>query len=646
MGLLVYGLIRTAEARLPDAPPYAIGVALVIGLIIGLALLMSARLALRQVAADLRVYAGDLLEADLPATPELQPSDAIGSMRTTLRQSIAAVPRTEALTRLAGDLAATATLEHALATTAQFLTPHLPLQGALLLLFDAERDVLTPAVAWGAVEINRSAALDMSETAIGRALTENRVTVYAGSQIRDLLTLRPEPVAPALLGVPMQVRGQPFGVLGLLLPPDHRLNDEQRRYCRSVAGSLTLAAQGGMHRRLFERESDRLAAFEQLGTLLTASEGLEHALEQVLRAAARVTDSEHGSLLLLEPDETNVRFRVTLRAGTVLPLSVVAGPILKHGLAGWALRERRADIVEDTERDTRWLPTPGLDAMRSVLVVPLLYGERALGVLTLADPSPRHYSRRSLALVSALAAYAVTILARIQFEAMVEPSNAARVRRIFEGRIAPADLARLLVEPQRQDHVLTPQTGTVVVVYAGVRGLEQFAARLSAMELLGEIITPYLDEMTGLVQEHHGYLAQHDDAGTLTIFGYPTGGPDDQTRALRAAAAMRQAARRLRGRWQASLKCTLGISFGVARGSITAGVIGSEAAPTFTVIGAAVHEARRLQQLARTDEVLIAADLAQELPPDSPFALEALAPIVLAEGTPPRPIYRLHTART
>jgi class 3 adenylate cyclase len=330
----------------------------------------------------------------------------------------------------------------------------------------------------------------------------------------------------------------------------------------------------------------------------------------------------------------------------VLPLSVVAGPILKHGLAGWALRERRADIVEDTERDTRWLPTPGLDAMRSVLVVPLLYGERALGVLTLADPSPRHYSRRSLALVSALAAYAVTILARIQFEAMVEPSNAARVRRIFEGRIAPADLARLLVEPQRQDHVLTPQTGTVVVVYAGVRGLEQFAARLSAMELLGEIITPYLDEMTGLVQEHHGYLAQHDDAGTLTIFGYPTGGPDDQTRALRAAAAMRQAARRLRGRWQASLKCTLGISFGVARGSITAGVIGSEAAPTFTVIGAAVHEARRLQQLARTDEVLIAADLAQELPPDSPFALEALAPIVLAEGTPPRPIYRLHTART
>jgi adenylate cyclase len=179
-----------------------------------------------------------------------------------------------------------------------------------------------------------------------------------------------------------------------------------------------------------------------------------------------------------------------------------------------------------------------------------------------------------------------------------------------------------------------------------VRGLEQFATRLSAAQLLGEIITPYLDEMTGVVQEHHGYLAQHDDAGTLTIFGYPAGGPDDQTRALRAAAAMRQAARRLRGRWQASLKCTLGISFGVARGTITAGVIGSEAAPTFTVIGAAVHEARRLQQLARTDEVLIAADLAQELPPDNSFALEALAPIVLAEGTPPRTIYRLHTART
>ncbi len=645
MGLLIYGIIRTAEARFPTTTPSTIMLALLIGGLIGLALLISAILTLRQVAYDLRVYAGELLDADLPEAPGERSNDAIAAMRHTLQQSIAAVPRAEALTRLASELAATSDLNQALAITVQFLSPHLPIQGALLMLLDAERDVLTPAAAWGRTDLNRAAAIEIGETAIGRALYENRITIYAGTQIRDLLALRPGPETPALLSLPMQVHGQPFGLLGMFIPADHRLNDEQRAYGRSVAGLLTLAAQGGMHRRLFERESDRLAAFEQLGTLLTHSEGLEHALEQVLRAAARVTDSEHGSLLLLEPDETNVRFRVTLRAGTMLPLSVVAGPILKHGLAGWALRERRADIVEDTERDTRWLPTPGLDSMRSVLVVPLLYGERALGVLTLADPAPRHYSRRSLALVSALAAYAVTILARMQFEAMVEPSNAALVRRLFDGRIASADLTRLLVDQRRLDQLLTPQTSSVVVVYAGVRGLERFGAELTPNQLLTEVVTPYIDEIVAVVQKHHGYLAQHDDTGTLIIFGYPIGSSDDATHALRAAAAMRQAARRLRGRWQASLGCNLSVSFGVACGAITVGAVGSDPAPKFTVIGAAVREARRLQQLARADEVLVAAELAASMTPDSPFEWEVLAPIVPSDGTAPRTIYRLNAAR-
>lgn len=646
VGIFIYGLIRTVEARFPVSDTGAILLALLVGGVIGGAFLFGTIVTLRQVAADLHVYASDLLEADLPSDPDVRSHNAIAAMRHTVHQAIAAVPRSEALTSLADDLAEAPDLNRALATAIQFLRPHLPVQGAILLLLDSERGVLTPAAAWGHTDLNRAATLDVDETAIGRALTENRVTVYTGAQLRDLLALRPGPDSPTLLSVPMRVHKQPFGLLGLLIPANHRVNDEQRAYGRSAASLLTLAAQGGMHRRLFARESDRLAAFEQLGTLLTHSEGLEHALEQVLRAAARVTDSEHGSLLLLEPDETNVRFRVTLRAGTVLPLSVVAGPILKHGLAGWALRERRADIVEDTERDTRWLPTPGLDAMRSVLIVPLLYGERALGVLTLADPAPRHYSRRSLALVSALAAYAVTILARMQFEAMVEPSNAARVRRLFEGRIAPADLTRLLVEPRRLEQVLTPQDSAVVVVYAGIRGLERFNPTLSATRLMAEVMTPYLDEIVSIVQTHHGYLAQHDDTGTLTIFGYPLSGPDHSANALRAAAAMRQAARRLRGRWQAGLGCNLGVSFGIAGGEVIAGIVGGDQAPAFTVVGAAVREARRLQQLARADEVLVADALAADFPSDSSFALEALAPIAGADGAEARTIYRLNTTRT
>lgn len=645
-GLLAYGIVVTAAAFLPDTLLVRILLAILLGTLIGACLVVGITLALRQVAYDLRVYASEILEANLPEAPLERPRRAIASMRETIRQSVAAVPRSVELPQLASNLAATPDLQHALSTAVTAITPHIPVQGALLLLLDAERGVLTPASAWGQCTINTDAILDVSETAIGRALYEQRVALYAGTQIRDLVALNPGPDAPALIGIPMHVAQQPFGVLGLLVPADYRLNDEQRTFMRSVAALLTLTAQGGMHRRLFQRENDRVAAFEQLGSVLGRSDGLEQALAQVLRSAARVTDSDHGSLLLLEPDELNVRFRMNLRAGTLLPISLATTPILKHGLAGWALRERRADIVEDTERDTRWLPTPGLDAMRSVLVVPLLYGERAFGVLTLADPAPRHYSRRSLALVSALAAYAVTILARMQFEAMIESKNAVRMRRLFEGRLANADLNRMLGDPQQIEQLLNPHHGTLVVLVAGLRGLERAASSLPPTTLLDQVISPTINELVTITQEYQGYVAHHDEVGLLAVFGYPLHTHDDRERSLHAASAMRVAARRLRGRWQANLGCNLGISFGVACGDLIAGVVGDDTAPTLAFIGTALQEAQRLQQLARPDEVLVSDHLAQSLATDAPVEFEPLTPMSLTDGAPMRTIYRLNAVRS
>jgi class 3 adenylate cyclase len=400
-----------------------------------------------------------------------------------------------------------------------------------------------------------------------------------------------------------------------------------------------------MHRVLFDRESDRLAAFEQLGTMLDNSERFDGALEQVLRVAARVTDSIHGSLLLLEPDEQSVRYRITLKEGSVLPLSVTAGAILKHGLAGWALRERRADIVDDTERDTRWLPVPGLGEMRSVLVVPLLYGERALGVLTLADPIPRHYSQRSLALASALAAYAVNILARMQHDVMVERGNVALARRVFEDRISTNDLNALLADSGLIERVFVTQTRPAVALFVGVRGLDRQGDHLSDDRVMAEVIAPYLSELYMIAYEHHGYVEHYGDGGFLAIFGFPAIQADSRISALRTALSVQAAARRLRGRWRSQLGCDLSVSAGVAPGNVTAGLLGVERSQGYALIGGAIREARRLQQLARVDEVLVADALVDSLGTESIFQFEALAPFSLGGDEGIHAVYRLAPGR-
>lgn len=641
-GVLVYAFVRLVEA----APPAPVGrvllMSLLIGALLGLVLSAAVKLALRQAAHDLRAFAIELTDASLPAPA--QSGDDLLAMRETLRAAVACVPRADVLPRLAQQLAAAADPAEALALAAGQIAEHLPVRGAVLLVLDAERSALVPAASWGTAHLDRAIALDLETSALGRALVEGRATSYSGLQIRELLPLQRGPAAQTMVCLPQFVRGQPFATLCLLAEgADVRLSAEQRTFAQSIADLLTLAVQSSLNRDLFVRESERLLAFEQLGGVLDGSQRLDQALEQVLRVAARVTDSAHGTLLLLEPDESRVRYRVALSEGYVLPLSVTAAPILKHGLAGWALRERRADIIEDTERDARWLPVPGLDSMRSALVVPLLYGERALGVLTLADPSPRHYSQRSLALCSALAAYAVTILARVQYEEMVAPSNVALGRRLFEGHVGAESLAELLVDGQALKAALDPQARDLVVIHAGLRGLDRL--QIAPAQLIEQIIAPAASALAAIAHEHHGYLSLGENGAVLLVFGYPLAPGDTRARAMRAAQAVQAAARRLRTRWRSQLGVDLSLSAGVAAGPLVAGAVCDERLSAIGLAGPALTEAARIQRLARPDEVLIADTLAASFGAEGTFPLERLAPLSAAEGEAPRSVYRLAPGR-
>lgn len=645
LGVFVTGFVRLAAGVAPATLAEALPAALLVGLLLGLALVVAVKLALRQAAYDLRHYASDLTATALPAPVAITGDDVV-AMRETLHQALAYVPRPGALPQLAHRIGTADDDDTALAAAARQLAEHLPIQGAILLVLDAERQALTPIATWGLGRLAQPAALDLEETALGRALTERRVASYSGLQIRDLLPLQRGPEATTIFCLPQWLRGRPFATLCLVAEgAEVRLNDEQIAFAQAVADLLVLGVQSGVHRRLFERETARLVAFEQLGAMLTSGGRLERALEQVLRLAAGITDSAHGSLLLLEADEARVRYRVTLKEGDVLPLSVTVGPILKHGLAGWALRERRADIIDDTERDARWLPIPGLGTMRSVLVVPLLHGERAFGILTLADPLPRHYTRRSLALICALAAYAVTLLARGQYEEMSAPGHAAMLRRAFEGRIDDADLESLRAEPATIARVLEARSREAAALFVGVLGLDRAAAKLDAATLLAEVLTPFIAELSAAIHAHHGFIARQSDEGALVIFGYPDSRGDTFLRAIRAAEAIQSIARRLRSRWRAQLGGDLAVSAGLAAGPIVAGMVGDGRFYDIAAFGGPIDEARRIQRLARPDEVLVAQTLAAALGDEHLFELESLPPIHPGNGALPHAIYRLTPGR-
>lgn len=118
----------------------------------------------------------------------------------------------------------------------------------------------------------------------------------------------------------------------------------------------------------------------EISTMLGSTLDLQELLGLVIESAAEITETEEASLLLLDDKTGDLQFVATSNDprlhGVTVPLT--------NSIAGWALRNREPLIVDDVRTDTRHYPAIGemTDvATQSMLVVPLIYKGRAIGVV-------------------------------------------------------------------------------------------------------------------------------------------------------------------------------------------------------------------------------------------------------------------------
>jgi class 3 adenylate cyclase len=384
------------------------------------------------------------------------------------------------------------------------------------------------------------------------------------------------------------------------------------------------------HARLAEAAraaQNRLAALEQSAHDLGDDQDLDEVLRRVLAAAAALTASSHATVLLLDDTSDHITHRIVLDSGNIAPLELVAGPMMRQGLAGWVVRERRAVLVQDTEQDSRWLPGPGLGDLRSALVAPLLLAGRPLGVLTLGHDQPGHYEEEHLRLLEALGAQAALA---------IENARLVSGRQPVEGAVA--------VSTGSPAHAGQPGAQDALVIYADLRGLARAGDRLAPEVLVGEVLDVFAQTLAEVARRYDGAVEQRSGDGFLAIFGHAEPRSDGALRAVQAALAIRQAAARLRASWRARLGVDIGVAVGIGRGRVV-GRVGTEDRPNYTPIGDAVTLASRLQALARPGEILAAAEVVEGLNgAGARFDIEALPPLPLGGRHGPQRIYRVDSS--
>ena len=147
------------------------------------------------------------------------------------------------------------------------------------------------------------------------------------------------------------------------------------------------------------------------------------------------------------------------------------------------------------------------------------------------------------------------------------------------------------------------------VFYADLKGFTALTDRLPAERVIGHL-NDYFDVVATSVLEHSGEILKLIGNGVLAAFNI-----DGNSPASACCQALHAVLAALDGLTTANEEREVPLEAGVALhyGDVVYGNIGSEARLDFTVIGAAVNEATRIEALCRTLDrpLLISADFAK-----------------------------------
>lgn len=169
---------------------------------------------------------------------------------------------------------------------------------------------------------------------------------------------------------------------------------------------------------------------------------------------------------------------------------------------------------------------------------------------------------------------------------------------------------QVLAELQRSGTALLPKRLTVSVLFTDIRGFTSLSERLNPSELSDLLNRHYFSPLDNIIFSHNGTLDKHIGDSIMGIFGAPVGGGDDADRAVQAALAIREEIAGI-NETIPNVDRRIAIGIGIATGDVMAGIFGSPRKKEYTVLGATVNLASRLENLARANQILVCGETAR-----------------------------------
>jgi signal transduction histidine kinase len=199
---------------------------------------------------------------------------------------------------------------------------------------------------------------------------------------------QPDLAEHAVVGMPIFWRGRMIGFFGIGAEPPRRFTTRDAETLTLFARHAAIAIENARRYEREQRRIERLARIARIGHIATADLSLDDLLERAGTAIHELLGYANVDIGLISPDDPGTLVIVAVGGQFRRLISHEVRIPLSRGVMGQAARERRVVLVNDVRTAPAYIPMPGASGITSELAVPILLGDRVLGVLNVEADAP------------------------------------------------------------------------------------------------------------------------------------------------------------------------------------------------------------------------------------------------------------------
>ncbi|MGQ9776894.1 MAG: GAF domain-containing protein [Thermodesulfobacteriota bacterium] len=229
---------------------------------------------------------------------------------------------------------------------------------------------------------------------------------------------------------PLEYKGRFIGTLNLGSLKPHFFSEKHFPFLHSIATGLTISVQNSI---LYEETKKRLSEMTLLYDILklsASSFNLQNFLKLMMEQLNYYFQFDRLGVLLVE-EKTG---RLIPHSGSynestikrIKELNIKLG----RGITGWVAQKGEALLVNDVGKDPRYIP--GEEGIRSELCVPIIAGEKVIGVIDCQSKRINAFSEDDLRLLKVVGSQAGIFMEKVRLYEEIQRSE-EKYRTVIEG---------------------------------------------------------------------------------------------------------------------------------------------------------------------------------------------------------------------